>query len=68
MFTTTWTQDGVDYPYYRYALIEKVPEGPYACGMENEDDAVKFFEWKDGDYVEMERPKELKGVVGFTIG
>jgi len=60
--------DGVDYPYYQYALIEKVPEGPYACGMENEDDAVKFFEWKDGDYVEMERPKELEGVVGFTIG
>lgn len=61
-------EDGVDYPYYRYALIEKVPEGPYACGLENEDDAVKFFEWKDGDYVEMERPKELEGVVGFTIG
>lgn len=61
-------EDGVDYPYYQYALIEKVPEGPYACGMENEDDAVKFFEWKGGDYVEMERPKELKGVVGFTIG
>lgn len=61
-------EDGIDYPYYKYALIEKVPEGPYACGLENEDDAVKFFEWKDGDYVEMERPKELEGVVGFTIG
>jgi hypothetical protein len=61
-------EDGVDYPYYQYALIEKVPEGPYACGMENEDDAVKFFEWKDGDYVEMDRPKELEGVVGFTVG
>lgn len=60
--------DGVDYPYYQYALIEKVPEGLYACGLENEDDAVKFFEWKDGDYVEMERPKELEGVVGFTVG
>ena len=61
-------EDGIDYPYYKYALIEKVPEGPYACGLENEDDAVKFFEWKDGDYVEMERPKELEGVVGFTVG
>ena len=61
-------ENGVDYPYYRYALIEKVPEGPYACGLENEDDAVKFFEWKDGDYVEIPRPKELKCVVGFTIG
>ena len=61
-------EDGIDYPYYGYALIEKVPEGPYACGLENEDDAVKFFEWKDGDYVEMERPKELEGVVGFTVG
>lgn len=60
--------DGVDYPYYQYALIEKVPEGPYACGMDNDDDAVKFFEWKDGDYVEMERPKEFIGVIGFTMG
>ena len=61
-------EDGVDCPYYRYALVETVPEGPYACGLENDDDAVIFFEWKDGDYVEIPRPKELEGVVGFTVG
>lgn len=65
---TAMACNGVEIPYYKYALIEKVPEGPYACWMDNDDDAVKFFEWKDGDYVEMERPMEFKGVIGFTMG
>lgn len=55
-------------PYYPYALIEKVAEGPYSCGMVGDTEDVTFFKWVDGDYVEMERPKELKGTVGFTIG
>lgn len=63
-------EDGttIDRPYYPYALIEKVPEGPYSCGMVGDEDDVKFFEWENGDYVEMERPKELKGTIGFTMG
>jgi len=55
-------------PFYPYALIEKVPEGPYSCGMVGDEDDVKFFKWENGDYVEMERPKELVGTVGFTMG
>ena len=38
------------------------------CLILGAEDDVKFFEWKDGDYVEMERPTELSGVIGFTIG
>jgi hypothetical protein len=55
-------------PFYPYALIEKVPEGPYACGMVGDEGAVMFFKWENGDYVEMERPKELNGIIGFTMG
>ena len=58
-----------DYVYYPYALIERVPEGPYSCGIcGDEDNDVKFYEWKDGDYVPCERPKELQGVIGLTMG
>ena len=61
-------ENGESIPDYRYALIEKVYEGPYSCGTLGDTDDVMFFEWKDGDYVEMERPRELQGVVGFTMG
>ena len=61
---------GVECPYYLYALIEKVYEGPYSCGLQGDEDDVKFFHWdvSISDYVEIPRPKELQGVVGFTIG
>ena len=63
-------EDGttIDIPYYPYALIEKVPEGPYACGMAGDEGDVMFFKWENGDYVGMERPKELNGIIGFTMG
>jgi hypothetical protein len=60
----------VDYPFYPYALIEKVYEGPYSCGMQGDENDVKFFEWDIAtkDYVEIPRPKELEGIIGFTLG
>lgn len=63
------TENGVvEVPFYPYALIEKVYEGPYSCGTMGDGDDVLFFEWKDGDYVPMKRPRELEGVIGFTLG
>lgn len=60
--------------YYPYALIERVPEGPYGTLLYNDDGDVQFYRWEDnadctgGDYVPMGRPRELRGVVGFTMG
>ena len=57
-------------PFYPYALIEKVPEGPYACGTLGDIDCgdVLFYKWDNGDYTEMPQPKELNGTIGFTMG
>ena len=50
--------------YYKYAVIEDVEPGLY---MSAEATPI-FYKWKDGKYQEIEKPSELKGIVGFTIG
>ncbi len=50
--------------YYKYAVIEDVEPGIYMSAESN----PIFFKWKDGKYQEIERPVELKGFFGFTIG
>jgi hypothetical protein len=36
--------------------------------MAGDEGDVMFFKWENGDYVGMERPKELNGIIGFTMG
>lgn len=54
--------------YYKYAVIEDVEPGLY----QSAESTPIFFKWegsiKDGKYQEIERPIELKGFFGFTIG
>lgn len=50
--------------YYKYAVIEDVEPGLYMSGSAT----PIFFKWIDGKYQEIEKPAELKGIVGFTIG
>lgn len=50
--------------YYKYAVIEDVEPGLYrSC-----DSTPIFFKWEDGGYEEIDKPTELKGFFGFTIG
>jgi len=53
--------------YYKHALIEEVPAGPYSLGMTDTDN-VKFFDWEGNNYKEVERPKAFRGTIGFTMG
>ena len=54
--------------YYKYAVIEDVEPGLYqSCYSE-----PLFFKWEgtveNGGYKEIQRPNELKGFFGFTLG
>ena len=50
--------------YYKYAVIEDVEPGLYqSC-----ESTPIFFEWKDDGFKEIDRPVELKGFFGLTIG
>lgn len=50
--------------YYKYAVIEDVEPGLYtSC-----ESTPIFYKWIDGRYQQIERPVELKGFFGFTIG
>ena len=55
-------------PYYPYALIEEVPEGICSIGIMMDIPVCKFYQYKDGTYVEIPRPKKWDGIVGFTMG
>lgn len=67
----TFSDDG----YYKVALIEKVPPGPYSIGLSDEEPFVKWyklegnttFENFDAKYVEASDLKQ-EGVIGFTMG
>ena len=50
--------------YYRYAVIEDVGPGIYAA---TEATSI-WYEWIDGKYTQIEKPKELEHVICFTIG
>ena len=50
--------------YYKYAVIEDVEPGLYRS-----DEAHPiFFKWEDGGFNEIDKPVELNGFFGFTIG
>jgi hypothetical protein len=50
--------------YYKYVVIEEVEPGIYAST-----DAKSFwFKWTRSGYKPIQKPGQLKQVVGFTIG
>ncbi len=48
---------------YRYAVIECLEPGLYPDDLD-----PLFYEWIDGRYQRIEKPKEWEGICGFTIG
>ena len=50
--------------YYHYAVIEDAEPGLYKTCMSK----PLFYNWKDGKYTKIKRPKALKNNFGFTIG
>ena len=54
---------------YKYAVIEKMADG-MRLGFERPEEW--WYEWEgsheDGKYVKINKPKELKGVIGWGIG
>lgn len=57
-------------PYYKYAIIEEIPQGLYGIETNKSENICMFFKYdeKYSIYIETYRPKNLEGVVGFIMG
>ena len=69
--TSLISEEADNVPYYKYAIIEEIPQGLYGIANSNSDENIcMFFKYdeKYSIYRETYRPKNLEGVVGFVMG
>lgn len=51
---------------YKYAVIEKIANGMLGGFMDGYEE--HWYEWVEGKYVAIDKPKLLKSIVGWSLG